>query len=85
MTLFACGPLLLRPLGFLLPVEPPADQFKDAPAQREQCNDEEFDEAEIVLHNVFSTPYAQLTNGGIELRIVSMLPPVCSPNMVPRS
>jgi carotenoid 1,2-hydratase len=29
--------------------------------------------------------YAQLTNGGIELRIVSMLPPVCSPNMVPRS
>ena len=29
--------------------------------------------------------YFQLTSGGIELRIVSVLPPVCRPNIVPLS
>ena len=79
--------LLPTPLGFLLFVETTPDQFKDAPAQSEQRHDEEFDKAEIAFQKrIPSRPrYPQLTTGGIELRMVSMLPPVCSPNMVPRS
>ena len=87
--------LLLRALGFLLPVQPPADQFKNTPAQGEQRDDKEFNKSEVAVHPV-SLVYPpcerpkrqiqiQLTSGGIELRMVSMLPPVCSPNMVPRS
>jgi hypothetical protein len=32
-----------------------------------------------------SKPYAYVTTGGIELRMVLILPPVCKKNIVPRS
>jgi hypothetical protein len=95
------GIRLLRPFCLFLPIEPPPHQFEHTPGHGEQRDHEEFDESEIAVHELSfrailnrqrrkersgsNNGYDQLTSGGIELRMVSTLPPVCNPNMVPRS